>query len=497
MTVVDLRDRISLGRLSIALPAARRSPELVSCLRARELYRAPSAPRISRLAVLDFMVALLVTLLIVPMASGVMGAVSRVVLASAWFCSLVLSGAYASASERSGRRTLTLVARTTLLTAGAAALLSVGFPDLAVGPISATILAIAVGTVLARALFERPLVGRPVGDGPMEAVVRGTAQDVAAFLERLGREDRPMFVPRAVQITEGSLPDDEAVAPSLDRILPSDDVVPWAEMLEARAVVLVGPQPEASPELRRMVWRLEGRDIGTYAAPFVADLARPRVASLGTSGVPILGLNSRNAGAEIGITKVVVDKLLALAVLIVLAPVLALTAAAIKLTSEGPVLFRQVRVGLGGRKFEMLKFRTMTVDAEQRLAALAEQNRHTGGTLFKIPNDPRVTRVGRVLRKYSLDELPQLVNVLRGEMSLVGPRPSLPQEVANYPLDAHRRFCVRPGLTGLWQVSGRSDLDPEQSIHLDTHYVEQWSPSLDVRILAKTPKAVLSGDGAY
>jgi exopolysaccharide biosynthesis polyprenyl glycosylphosphotransferase len=249
--------------------------------------------------------------------------------------------------------------------------------------------------------------------------------------------------------------------------------------------------------VRRLIWRLEGRNIGTYAAPFITDLARPRVSSLGSTGVPILGLNSRNVGAEAGITKVVVDKLLALAVLVALTPVLAITAAAVKLTSEGPVLFRQVRVGLGGRKFEMLKFRTMTIDAEQRLAELSEQNRHAGGTLFKIPNDPRITPVGRLLRKYSLDELPQLFNVLRGEMSLVGPRPPLPDEVAKYPLDAHRRFCVRPGLTGLWQVSGRSDLDPEQSMQLDTHYVEQWSPALDVRVLARTPGAVISGRGAY
>lgn len=145
----------------------------------------------------------------------------------------------------------------------------------------------------------------------------------------------------------------------------------------------------------------------------------------------------------------------------------------------------------------MIKFRTMYRDAEERRAALEAQNEHDSAVLFKVKDDPRITRVGYWLRKFSLDELPQLVNVLKGDMSLVGPRPPLPSEVANYQLDAHRRFRVRPGLTGLWQVSGRSDLDPQRSVHLDTHYVEQWSPAMDAKILARTPLVVLSGKGAY
>ena len=145
----------------------------------------------------------------------------------------------------------------------------------------------------------------------------------------------------------------------------------------------------------------------------------------------------------------------------------------------------------------MLKFRTMYLDAEVRRAELESLNVHDAGTLFKIKDDPRITPVGRFMRKFSLDELPQLLNILRGEMSLVGPRPPLPDEVAEYTVDAHRRFRVRPGLTGLWQVSGRSDLDPEESARLDTHYVEQWSIGMDAKILARTPGAVISGRGAY
>jgi len=168
----------------------------------------------------------------------------------------------------------------------------------------------------------------------------------------------------------------------------------------------------------------------------------------------------------------------------------------VKATSRGPVLFRQTRVGRGGAEFSMLKFRSMCVDAEERKAelhALSEGN----GVLFKMKQDPRVTPIGRVLRRLSLDELPQLFNVLRGEMSLVGPRPPLPAEVALYAPDDTRRMLVKPGLTGLWQVSGRSDLTWEESVRLDLRYVDNWSMALDLLILCKTARAVLRGGGAY
>ncbi|MDX6203841.1 MAG: hypothetical protein QOJ83_3341, partial [Frankiales bacterium] len=164
--------------------------------------------------------------------------------------------------------------------------------------------------------------------------------------------------------------------------------------------------------------------------------------------------------------------------------------------SRGPVLFRQTRAGTGGRPFTVYKFRTMAVDAESRLEELRALN-ESDGLLFKMRRDPRVTRSGRFLRKYSLDELPQLLNVLRGNMALVGPRPPLPSEVEAYGADVRRRLMVRPGITGLWQVSGRSDLTWEESVRLDLYYVENWSPALDISILWKTLFAVLRGGGAY
>jgi lipopolysaccharide/colanic/teichoic acid biosynthesis glycosyltransferase len=160
------------------------------------------------------------------------------------------------------------------------------------------------------------------------------------------------------------------------------------------------------------------------------------------------------------------------------------------------VLFRQVRIGKAGRRFVMYKFRTMVVDAESRKHELVDLD-HGDGVLFKIRSDPRVTPVGRWMRRLSIDELPQLINVVRGEMSLVGPRPPLPEEVAAYPSDMRRRLAVSPGLTGLWQVSGRSDLSWEETVRLDLRYVENWSFSLDLVILLRTLSAVCRSSGAY
>jgi lipopolysaccharide/colanic/teichoic acid biosynthesis glycosyltransferase len=168
---------------------------------------------------------------------------------------------------------------------------------------------------------------------------------------------------------------------------------------------------------------------------------------------------------------------------------------AVRLTSPGPALFRQVRIGVGGRRFMLWKFRTMTFDAEDRLAELTELNEHDG-ILFKIVDDPRTTRLGRILRRWSIDELPQLWNVVRGEMSIVGPRPPLPTEVERYDNKVRRRLLVKPGLTGLWQVSGRARLPWDEAVRLDLYYVENWSPSLDAVILAKTLVAVLRRQGA-
>ena len=187
----------------------------------------------------------------------------------------------------------------------------------------------------------------------------------------------------------------------------------------------------------------------------------------------------------------------AVAILVLLAPTMLAIAAWVRLHDGGPVLFRQARTGRDGQEFSCLKFRTMVVDAEDRLSAVKRDAGYSGVGLFKAKDDPRITRPGAVLREFSLDELPQLFNVVRGDMSLVGPRPPLPSEVARYEEDALRRLHVRPGLTGLWQVSGRSDLSWEEAVRLDLYYVDNWSTVQDLSILFRTVRAVLSRRGAY
>jgi exopolysaccharide biosynthesis polyprenyl glycosylphosphotransferase len=191
------------------------------------------------------------------------------------------------------------------------------------------------------------------------------------------------------------------------------------------------------------------------------------------------------------------DWLLSLVALVLLSPLLLLIALLIKLEGDGPVIFPQTRVGRFGREFQMFKFRSMHPDAEARLRTLLANNHHGCGVTFKIKNDPRITRVGRWLRKYSLDELPQFYNVLRGDMSLVGPRPPLPREVALYTLADRRRLAVKPGITCIWQISGRAQIDFHGQVHLDVCYIENRSLRQDIKILVKTIPAVLRGTGAY
>lgn len=191
------------------------------------------------------------------------------------------------------------------------------------------------------------------------------------------------------------------------------------------------------------------------------------------------------------------DVVASLILLIVLSPLLAAIAALIKLDSRGPVFFRQIRVGQFGRTFELYKFRSMYPEAEALKAELLDENQMPGGILFKMRNDPRVTRLGRILRRYSIDELPQLINVLKGEMSMVGPRPAVPSEVGQYTLSARRRLDVKPGITCIWQVSGRSELPFAKQVELDVDYIDAQSAWLDLKLIARTVPTVLQGRGAY
>jgi exopolysaccharide biosynthesis polyprenyl glycosylphosphotransferase len=250
----------------------------------------------------------------------------------------------------------------------------------------------------------------------------------------------------------------------------------------------------AAQYLRSLSWQLEGTGLELLVAPGLVEVAGPRLHIRPFDGLPLLSVEQPRFSGWRRVVKGGIDRSLALVALVVLLPVLGALALAVR--ASGPVLYRQQRVGLGGQEFTMLKFRSMVVGADQQVAGLSDGN-DADGLLFKMRADPRVTPVGRWLRRLSLDELPQLVNVLRGDMSLVGPRPPLPREVAQYDTSVSRRLLVKPGLTGLWQISGRSDLPWEEAVRLDLRYVENWSLAMDVQILWKTARAVVSASGAY
>jgi len=250
-------------------------------------------------------------------------------------------------------------------------------------------------------------------------------------------------------------------------------------------------------DLRRLGWCLEDSGVTVVVAPTIADVAGPRIHIRPVAGLPLLHVEQPEFRGARRWLKAMLDRGLATLALLLLSPLLVAVAVIIRLTSHGPALFRQTRVGEQGKPFTLLKFRSMYSGAEDQLTRLREQNYNRDGLLFKLPQDPRVTPVGRFLRRFSIDELPQLLNVLVGQMSLVGPRPPLPDEVSQYGGDVGRRLLVRPGLTGLWQVSGRSELTWEQAVRLDLEYVENWSLSLDLAILCRTLSAVVRSHGAY
>lgn len=276
----------------------------------------------------------------------------------------------------------------------------------------------------------------------------------------------------------------------------AEEVADVVKQTGANSVVVAGTLPGGTRSIRELGWTLECTHAGLVLASSLTNVAGPRIHWRPVEGLPLMHVELPQFSGGKHTLKRVVDIAVSATALLVLAPLLGLIALIIRRDSVGPVFFRQERVGRDCQRFHMLKFRSMVADAEQVRAALADRN-EGAGPLFKIKDDPRVTRCGRWLRKYSLDELPQLWNVLRGDMSLVGPRPPLPSEVECYQTHARRRLLVKPGITGLWQVNGRSNLDWDESVRLDLYYVENWSLTGDIMILWRTAKVVMHPVGAY
>jgi exopolysaccharide biosynthesis polyprenyl glycosylphosphotransferase len=269
-----------------------------------------------------------------------------------------------------------------------------------------------------------------------------------------------------------------------------------AEGIGVNTVACTTSSQFGATELRRLGWALESQDIDLVVVPGLTDVAGPRVLTRPVAGVSLLQVEAPVfAGPQLAV-KTAIDRCAAALLLLLLSPLFAVIAAMIRHDHQGPAFFRQSRIGKGGTSFPMLKFRSMQVGAEAMLPSLLDESEGQG-PLFKLRDDPRITKLGAKLRKYSLDELPQLINVLRGQMSLVGPRPPLASEVETYANHVRRRLLVKPGMTGLWQINGRSDLTWDESVRFDLYYVENWSVVSDLIILWRTGRAVLRSSGAY
>lgn len=384
-----------------------------------------------------------------------------------------------------------------LVAAGAVAVVAYALQvDLARGYVTIAfplgLLLLAIGRKCVRASLARR---RARGEQLQDVLLVGDLEDVRYVGRRIAATPTAGYRVRAV-ITDCAAPGvvvdlGDASVPVLDGIAA---VLDRARSEAVSAVVIAGAIAGGHERLRRLGWQLEEHGVELVVSSPLADIAAGRVHERPVDGLPLMHVETPDYRRRFG--KRVLDVVGAGAGLLVLAPVFAAVALVIRADDGGPVFFRQNRVGRGGREFSILKFRTMCVDAEARMAAL-EQANEGAGPLFKVKDDPRVTRVGKFLRRTSLDELPQLWNVLTGSMSLVGPRPALPREVARYEDFADRRLLVTPGITGLWQVSGRSDLDWAEGVRLDLHYVENWSFVHDVVILGRTIPSVLRSRGAY
>jgi exopolysaccharide biosynthesis polyprenyl glycosylphosphotransferase len=418
------------------------------------------------------------------------------VLIGVWLCVMFVSGSYGADIVGYGSAEYERVVNGGIRFLALIATVAFAFKvDLARGFVAVFLPTVMLLTVAGRWSARRWLHGRrAAGECCRRVIVTGnpvSAYRVARHLERSLMAGYQV-VGVCVEGTRGLVVEGRSIP-----ILGSpDQVLGVLEEADADVLIIAGALDVEDAALQRLSWQLEGTGIELVVAPPLTDVAGPRVTVRPLAGLPLMTVEEPQLTGFSRFVKALADRIVGTVLFALASPVLVVLCLAVKCTSRGPVFFQQERVGVGGRTFTMFKFRTMVVNAEAELVALLDQNEHDG-PLFKIRDDPRRTAVGKVLRRYSLDELPQLWHVVRGYMSLVGPRPPLPAEVAQYDRRAARRLLVKPGMTGLWQVSGRADLSWQESVRLDLYYVENWSLGLDTAIVGKTISAVLRGRGAY
>lgn len=356
------------------------------------------------------------------------------------------------------------------------------------------------GLLVGRRILRSALIReRQSGARLRRVLLVGSSQSVRHLHVQLSRHPEAGYSPVSAYVTDhpgiDSLREGTA-GPASGASSDLDGVLAAVESSAADAVVISGGAALDPTALRQLGWDLTAREVGMVVAPALTDIAGPRIHTQPVAGLPLIHVTTPRLDGPKGLAKRGFDLVASLVLIPLLAVPMLVIALWVKLDSRGPVVFRQTRIGRAGEPFEMIKFRSMVADAENQLAKLHGRNEGSG-PLFKLKDDPRVTRFGRFIRRHSLDELPQLFNVLGGNMSLVGPRPPLPSEVERYDKSANRRLLIKPGITGLWQVSGRSDLSWEDAIKLDLYYVENWSMIQDLVILFRTFAAVAGKRGAY
>ncbi|MFJ4284703.1 sugar transferase [Paenarthrobacter nicotinovorans] len=423
------------------------------------------------------------------------------VLAVAWWLMLEVWGSREAKILGSGSEEYKRVIAASAWLFGFVAVFSYALKiDTARGYVGLAFPAGALILLAARWLVRQHLsLDRQRGQSMSRVLILGGPSSAQHLVESLLRAPRAGYLPVAAHVP--GAPHDRAnsghfsvplagVGSDFDSILTSilDTEV---DAVAISAGVNIHPQ-----DLRRLGWELSARDIGMILAPALTDVAGPRIHTQPVAGLPLIHVSTPKLTGGKRVAKRSFDIMIAGLLILALSPLLMIIALLVRLSGPGPILYRQERIGLRGTTFDMYKFRSMKVNADAELHALLEAQGTADKPLFKVENDPRITSIGRSLRKYSLDELPQLFNVLGGSMSLVGPRPQRHGEVALYDDAAHRRLYVSPGMSGLWQVSGRSNLTWEESIRLDLYYVENWSLMGDVIILFKTFKAVFTSSGA-
>jgi exopolysaccharide biosynthesis polyprenyl glycosylphosphotransferase len=425
--------------------------------------------------------------------AGIEYAVLAAVIAAVWLITLSATRSRAARLVGVGFAEYQRVTNATLLTFGLLAIIAFLFQiDLARGYLG---IALPTGLVLLLAgrKFWRVQLTRLRRNGRCltGALVVGSTTDVREVIHQLRANLTAGYRPIGVVRTDAPASVFEGL-PGIDL----DHLADTSRSSRTKAVMVAGNLPGGSEQLRTIGWSLENSSTELILVSSLTDVAGPRIHMRPVEGLPMVHVQLPKYTGFTYAVKRLIDVVVAGLGLVLLAPVFGLIALAVLLEDGGPVLFQQRRIGVSGTSFTMLKFRSMVPDAETRRAEISQLD-EGNGVLFKVRNDPRITRVGAVIRRFSLDELPQLVNVLVGEMSLIGPRPPLPSEVERYEDAVTRRLLIKPGVTGLWQVSGRSNLSWEESVKLDLYYVENWSVTGDFMILLRTVRAVVRRDGAY